>query len=72
MQIMIDNHEECPMRGCNGQCKVADQDSELHMTGGCRVRACDGWWPDPNVPPECPMHEHDVVISLADKGVRRG
>ena len=70
MQIMIDNHEECPLRGCNGQCKVADQDSELHLTGGCRVRyAIEG---DPGVPTECPMREHDIVISLADKGAHRG
>ena len=67
MQIMIDNHDECPLRGCNGQCKVADQDSELRMAGGCRVGATDGLYPDPYVPQLCPMRTHDVVVSLADR-----
>jgi len=61
MQIMIDNHEECPVRGCNGQCKVADDDSELRMAGGCHVHLKDGG-PDTGIPPDCPMRTHDVVI----------
>ena len=67
MQMMIDNYEECPLRGFNGNCKVADEGSELRMVGGCHTHHGGGYEDQIDVPEDCPMRTHDVVVGVADR-----